>query len=190
MQLNDPLAKSVADTAAMLRGVKPDQLTAPTPCAGWDVRVLTNHLLQVVGALHLAGRRQPVPDALWGQDLVDEAWADRFDDEGRAAVAAWARPDAWDGTVGMGGAEMPAPMIATMFVSDLAVHGWDLARATGQDHHCDDGVAELTYRFLTDTADQGRRMGIFAAPVPVAGTAPAFVRALALSGRDPHWAPA
>ena len=188
MQLNAILDKSITEAAAVVRGVKPDQLSGPTPCADWDVRALTNHLLQVASALHLAGRRRPVPDDLWGRDLMDEGWDDRFDGESRAAVAAWEQPGAWEGMVGMGGAEMPAPMIATMLASDLAIHGWDLARATGQDYQCDDDVAEATYRFLTDMGEQGRQMGIYATPVVVADHAVAFERALALSGRDPQWA--
>lgn len=188
MHLNALLAKSITEVAAVVRGVKNDQLSAPTPCAEWDVRALTNHLLQVTSALHLAGRRQPVPDELWSRDLMDEGWADRFDDEGRAATDGWARPNAWEGMVGMGGADMPAPMIATMFASDLAIHGWDLARATGQDYHCADDVAEATCRFLTDMAEQGRQMGIYATPVTVPDNAAAFTQALALSGRDPQWA--
>ncbi|GGQ39154.1 TIGR03086 family metal-binding protein [Couchioplanes azureus] len=187
MQLNTILKKSVTEAGAVVRGVGPGQFHAPSPCADWDVRALTNHLLQVASALHLAGRRQPVPGDLWGRDLMSEGWADRFDEEGRAAAAAWAQPGAWDGTVGMGGAEMPARVIATMLVSDLAIHGWDLARATGQDYHCDDDVAEATWRFLAETGEQGRRMGIYGTPVTVADHAAPFERALALSGRDPHW---
>jgi uncharacterized protein (TIGR03086 family) len=76
-------------------------------------------------------------------------------------------------------------MAAAMFVSDVAIHGWDLARATGQSYRCDPDVAESTYRFVVDMAEQGRQMGIYAAPVPVADGAPAFERALARSGRDP-----
>jgi uncharacterized protein (TIGR03086 family) len=187
MQLHAVIDTSIADTARVVRGVTPDQLDAPTPCADWDVRALTNHLLQVATALHLAGVRQPVPDDLWGRDLMDQGWAGTFDDEGRAGSAAWAGPEAMDGMVTMGGAQMPAPMIATMLAGDLALHAWDLARATGQDHHCGDEVATVVCRFLTDTAEQGRRMGIYAEPVTVADTAPAFERALALSGRDPRW---
>src|SRR4029453_17212446 len=112
MQLNALLEKSITEAASVVRGVKPDQLTAPTPCAEWDVRTLTNHLLQVACARHLAGRRQPVSDELWGRDFMAEGWADRFDDEGRAAATAWGQPGAWDGMVSMGGTEMPAPMIA------------------------------------------------------------------------------
>lgn len=43
---------------------------------------------------------------------------------------------------------------------------------------------------MAETGEQGRQMGIFGAPVPVAADAPALDRALGLSGRDPGWAPA
>jgi uncharacterized protein (TIGR03086 family) len=188
MQLCGVLEKSVAEAAAVVRGVKPEQFGGPTPCQDWDVRTLTNHLLQVVSALSLAGRREAVPGELWTQDLTSQGWAERFDEEGRAAVTAWAAAAAWDGTVSMGDMEMPAPMIASMLASDLVIHGWDLARATGQDYRCDDDAAELAHRFVADMGDQGRRMGIYAAPLSVADGVPAFDKALALSGRDPRWA--
>src|SRR6266540_2024713 len=63
------LATITMQTANVVRGVKPDQLDAPTPCRDWDVGTLTNHLLQVVTALDLAGRGQPVPSDLWERDL-------------------------------------------------------------------------------------------------------------------------
>ncbi|MFC7547349.1 TIGR03086 family metal-binding protein [Plantactinospora sp. GCM10030261] len=181
------LDKSISMAATVVRGVGPGQFQAPTPCVEWNVRALTNHLLQVASALHLAGRRRPVPEELWSHDLMTVEWADRFDEESRAAVVAWAHPGSSNGMVQMGAAEMPAPMIATMLASDLAIHGWDLARATGQDYHWDGDVAEVTHRFVTEMAEQGRQMGIYATPVPVADTASVFDRALALSGRDPSW---
>ncbi|WP_412739938.1 TIGR03086 family metal-binding protein [Krasilnikovia sp. MM14-A1259] len=182
------LEKSVAGAAAVVRGVKPEQFGGPTPCQDWDVRTLTNHLLQVVSALSLAGRREAVQGELWAQDLMSsQGWADRFDEEGRAAVGAWADATAWDGTVTMGDMAMPSLMIASMLASDLAIHGWDLARATGQDYRCDDDVAELAHRFVADMGEQGRQMGIYAAPLSVADGGAVFDKALALSGRDPQW---
>jgi uncharacterized protein (TIGR03086 family) len=74
-----------------------------------------------------------------------------------------------------------------MLGADLVLHGWDLARATGQTLHCSAEDAEQTGRFLDGFAEQGRGMGLFAAPVPVPADAPPLVRALALSGRDPLW---
>lgn len=187
MQLNAVLDKSITQAAAVVRGASSARLDASTPCTEWDVRTLTNHLLQVAQALLLAGQGEPVPDESWGRDLMGGGWADRFDETGRAAAKAWAEPSAWEGMVSMGQARLPAPMIATMLASDLAIHAWDLARATGQDYHVDAGVAEAANRFLTEMGEQGRQMGIFAAPTAVADDTPAFERALALSGRDPRW---
>ncbi|BCB75924.1 TIGR03086 family metal-binding protein [Phytohabitans flavus] len=181
--MRDVLEKAITETAAVMRGVKPDQLGLPTPCRDWDVQTLANHLLQVATALSLAGRGEPVPGELWGRELMADGWADRFE-----SLAAPAVPAEWAGMARVGEAEMPASVVAAMLVSDAVLHGWDLARATGQEYRCDPEVAELTYRFVLETGEQGRQMGIFAAPVPVARDAALLDRALGLSGRDPRWA--
>jgi uncharacterized protein (TIGR03086 family) len=181
------LAKITMETANVVRGVKPDQLGAPTPCRDWDIRTLTNHLLQVVTALKLAGHHDVVPGELWERDFGPEDG--RFEETAREAIAAWAEPGAWEGTIPVGTAEMPAGFVAAMLATDLVIHGWDLARASGQEYRVEQDAAEATYRFVAETAEQGRGMGIFGEPVPVAEGAPALDRALALSGRDPGWAP-
>ncbi|NRQ31850.1 TIGR03086 family protein [Nonomuraea sp. NN258] len=189
MNLLPTLTQAVTCSAAVFRGVKPEQLGAPTPCQEWDVRALANHLLQVVSALGGAGGGQAVPDELWGRDLMTDGWAERFDEQASQALDAWNEPAAWRSTPAMGGAEMPAQLVVTMLASDLVIHAWDLARATGQDFHCDEAAAELTHRFTADSAEQGRQMGIYGPPRPVAQDASPLDRALAASGRDPLWTP-
>ncbi|MDP9794442.1 uncharacterized protein (TIGR03086 family) [Catenuloplanes nepalensis] len=184
MQLHEVLRRAFTDTAAVVHGVAPEQLGLPTPCADWDVRALTNHLLQVAAALSRAGQRLPVPAELWGQDLMTaDGPGDRFDDDRRSALEAWSEPSAWDGTINLGGMAMPARMTVSMLVSDLAIHGWDLAQATGQPYACDPAVAAVTREFMAGSAARGREMGIYAAARPVADGADAFEEALALSGR-------
>jgi len=185
MPLHTVIDSAADATARVLRGVKPDRLDAPTPCAEWDVRALTNHLLQVVSALHLAGRDAAVPGDLWARDLMTERGPEAFETTAGAAADAWRRPEVEERTVRFGEMPMPAPMVAAMLVSDLAIHGWDLARATGQEYVCADDVADVTLRFLVDGAEQGRQMGIYAAARPVDADASPFERALALSGRAP-----
>jgi uncharacterized protein (TIGR03086 family) len=181
MELN----ATVRTAADLVRNIPPDRLDAPTPCRDWDVRTLTNHLHQVVTALHLAGRGGPVPDDLWSRDLAGDP--DRFDAEARGAIEAWAEPPA--GMIALGAATVPAPLVATMLASDLVLHGWDLAKATGQVFACDDEAIAMTSRFIADTAAEGRTMGLYAEPVPVAADASALDRAVGASGRDPGWTP-
>ncbi|MBL7259640.1 TIGR03086 family metal-binding protein [Paractinoplanes lichenicola] len=223
MELHDIMVRALASSAAVVRDVTRAQSGLPTPCAEWDVRALSNHLLLVVEALELAGRGEPITDEHWSRDAArlpeaavsarssnaaadarlpdaaisarssnaatDARLFDTVDADARSfgvsATDAWKAPEVWQRPVVMGGMPMPAEMAVAMLVSDVVIHGWDLARATGQELHVDDDVAATTLRFMTAMGDQGRAMGIFAQPVAVPGHASMLDRALALSGRDP-----
>ncbi|MEV0713464.1 TIGR03086 family metal-binding protein [Asanoa sp. NPDC050611] len=187
MHLDSVISEAAGRTGAVLHAVRPTDLAAPTPCVDWDVRTLVNHVLQVGSALALAGRGGPVPSELWTAELIDAGFATRFDTDSAAARTAWAMPPA--GPITLGTYEMPPGAVASMLVTDLTIHGWDLARATGQDYEPDPAAVELTNRFMVEMAEQGRAMGIFAPPVPVAPDVGAFASVLAGSGRDPGWRP-
>lgn len=187
MEIHTLVANSAAQAADVVQGVKNDQLTSPTPCRDWNVQKLTNHLLQIVNALTLSGQGKPVPDELWGENLFSDDWAAQFVSESRQAATAWADESSRTDMSDIGPAQMPTVVVATMLASDLVIHGWDLAKATGQGFQCDGEVAAMTYAFISETAEQGRGMGLYADPVPVSPQAPALDRALGLSGRDPQW---
>ncbi|MBB4692162.1 TIGR03086 family metal-binding protein [Paractinoplanes abujensis] len=177
MKLHDIMVRALTTSAAVVRDVTPEQAGLSTPCHEWDVRALTHHLLLVVEALEMAGHGEPIADEHWVSPSA------RSFDVG--AADAWQGPEPWQRPVRMGGTPMPADMAVAMLVSDVAIHGWDLARATGQEYRVDDGVAATTLRFVTTMGEQGRAMGIFAQPVTVPGDVSTFDRALALSGRNP-----
>jgi uncharacterized protein (TIGR03086 family) len=84
---------------------------------------------------------------------------------------------------------MPARMIAMMMLGELVVHGWDLARATGQTLSTDPTTLEIVLEMTETMGPQGRKMGAFGDEVPVPDTAPLLDRVLGLSGRDPQWTP-
>jgi uncharacterized protein (TIGR03086 family) len=67
--------------------------------------------------------------------------------------------------------------------------GWDVAQATGQDYHCDRDLAQAVLDTVQAQGELFRQYQGFAAIVPVPDNAPAFDRALSLSGRDPQWKP-
>jgi uncharacterized protein (TIGR03086 family) len=172
------IGSAVPPTVAVVRGVKPDQLDAPTPCREWTVRQLLDHLLEWGPALVAAGRKAE-PATAGAGDL--EAIYDDL-------VAAWSDPAAWQGTTRVGGPqELPATMIGGMVLAEVVVHGWDLARATGQDVAWDPALLEVVHREIAATAETGRGMGVYGPPVPVPDDRPVLARALGLTGRDPDW---
>ncbi|WP_460073271.1 TIGR03086 family metal-binding protein [Streptomyces sp. YKOK-I1] len=89
-----------------------------------------------------------------------------------------------------GGIDLPGAVAGAVAADELVIHGWDLARATGQEYTPDPAALQASYAFLCAAADDpSRGGGIFGPVVPVPEDAPLLDRAVALSGRDPHWAP-
>lgn len=83
---------------------------------------------------------------------------------------------------------MPAEIAALVAADELLIHGWDLARATGQPHAGGPAVTEAVYAFLRQAAEEpDRGGGLFGPPAPVPSGAPPLHRAVGLSGRDPGW---
>ncbi|MFE5482506.1 TIGR03086 family metal-binding protein [Streptomyces sp. NPDC056527] len=182
------LTVAAAEAARIARGVTADQLARPSVCADWTVRELVNHLVLYTGhGLEHRARRRQLPEEIVRRDFTADAdWARRYADQLDRALAAWEKPDVWDGEVDTGHVTMPATVIASLLVKELALHGWDLARSTGQDLT----VPEATGRFLLgvveEHAETYRRYDGFAEPFEAHHDAPAFARALATSGRDPR----
>jgi uncharacterized protein (TIGR03086 family) len=178
---------------ATVRGVRADQLDAPTPCREYDVRRLVNHLLYWGPTLEGAARKESVPPPGAGErgvDLTGGDWAgDLVAQFGRLA-SAWSRPDAWVGATELGGAlTLPAATVGGMVLGEFVVHGWDLARATGQEPSWDGAVLEFLHEEVVRTVEQGRAAGVYGDPVPVPDSAPALARILGMTGRDPDWTP-
>ena len=71
----------------------------------------------------------------------------------------------------------------------MLLHGWDVARATGQSLQVSDELGTALLRCLMPTLEQGRQFEVYGPEVSVPSGAPSFTRALGLSGRDPEWRP-
>src|SRR5262249_17737316 len=107
-------------------------------------------------------------------------------------VDAWRDPAAWEGMSEAAGLPMPAEAVGLIVLDELVLHGWDLARATGQPFQCDPAstAAVLEFTRISALPEQAAgRGGLFGPVVAVPEDAPAFDRALGLAGRDPAWRP-
>jgi uncharacterized protein (TIGR03086 family) len=179
-----------AEAARVARGVTPDHLSVPTPCSEFDGRALVNHwVLYTSHGLERRARREPLPPELEKRDFTAEPdWAEAYAAQLKRAVDAWADPVAWEGEIDLGPMAMPAAGVAGMILKEMTVHGWDVARATGQEYHCPEGADQIVLGVVEEYGDLYRQYDGFAAAVPADGAASVFERALALSGRDPRWA--
>ena len=90
-----------------------------------------------------------------------------------------------------GGVTLPGEVAGLVALDEVVLHGWDLARATGQEFRCDPASAEAVLGFTEPSPpDQAAmRTGLFGPVVPSPEDAPLFDRALGFAGRDPAWTP-
>ena len=190
--------RAAADVAATaLAAVRPDQLTAATPCGDYDVRALVDHLAWAAVLSQRSATRTPFEhdwSSLTPAPFLDgvpvEQWAAAVPAELDTAADAWADPAAWEGETLMGATPMPAEVVGPMMLAEFVVHGWDLARAVGAPYDVPADLGQAVLDAVQPLAQMGRDGGWYGPEVPVPADAPAFVRALGLTGRDPAWAPA
>lgn len=169
--------------------VRPDQWDNQSPCAQWTARDVVDHIITMHAVmLEPVGRSlSPAPsDALGAfraaradvEAVLDSELADQVCDTpaGRVTVA---------------------DHIDQVVSDDMVLHGWDLARATGQDETMDpDDVARLwalTSAIPPEVMEKFRTPGAFGPGVEVYGAevkvpedAPLQDRLLGFIGRDPR----
>ncbi|TNM69702.1 TIGR03086 family protein [Streptomyces sp. NP160] len=184
------LRPACAETARVALAVRDDQLHAPTPCQGRDVTWLLVHLLGL-SLVFTPGAVVPDDDSAPPTEL-DPAWRALLPARLAALAEGWQDPAPYGGRLEAGGVVMDGPDAAAVALDEVVLHGWDLARATGQPYAVDDGSAAVVLAFTTAVAAPGEewsREGLFGPAVAVADGAPPFERALGLAGRDPGWRP-
>lgn len=193
VDLKPLIANAGAELVNVAHGIRDDALSAATPCGKFDVQALLTHLLYWAPVLELAARKQPVPSNRPAEDEHDLAvgdWRTLLAGQVESLAAAWADPAAWEGTTGIGRSdlgELPAAFVGSLVLTEFAIHGWDLARATGEPFECDEKVAEAVYGILAETAEHGRASGAFGPEIAVPADSSMLHRALGVSGRDPNW---
>jgi uncharacterized protein (TIGR03086 family) len=172
-------------------GVTDDMLQAPTPCGNYTVADLLAHVMGLTIAFRDAAAKagSPAQDAEPGRVALDDDWRDQLPRRLLAMAAAWHAPQAWEDLTKVGGGTMPATIAGQAGLNELVIHGWDLARGTGQPYRVDEASAQACVEFLSlasAAAEAGQR-GPFGPAVEVPPGASVLARAVALSGRDPHW---
>lgn len=122
-------------TGKIVDRIAPVQFSQPTPCSDWDIRALINHL--VGGHLRFAAllRGQPGPE--WGADVLGEDPAADFRSTFAMLSALFDEDGFLERTVPTPFGEGPGAQLVAIRVTELTVHGWDLAAASGQSRELD-----------------------------------------------------
>jgi uncharacterized protein (TIGR03086 family) len=190
------LGPAAGGLAQLVTGIPDELLDAPTPCPSYSVGDLIDHVGGLALAFTVAARKTTAASGSEGPSadasrLADD-WRLRIPQDLGSLAEAWRDSAAWSGTTEAGGLELPGEVAGLVALNELVVHGWDLARATGQAYDGDPVSLEAVYAFLDSfssaTSDE-QREGLFGPVVEVQDDAPLLARIVGLSGRHPGWTP-
>ena len=189
MDIVELYRRSMDNFTATVSRVGPDQWPGPTPCEGWDVRTLVNHL---------------VYEDRWAVPLFDGATiaeiGDRFEGDllgadprataaeaTQAAHDAVTAPGAMARTVHLSFGDTPAEEYVHQLFADHVVHGWDLTAAIGGDRTLDPELVSALAVWFADREEPYRQAGAIGPRVELPDGASAQDRLIAAFGRDPAW---
>lgn len=186
------LRAAAATMSELIRNVSDDQLTEPTPCPEYSLGDLVEHVGGFAKAFTWAatkefppgGSQPPSPDA---SRLTDD-WRRRIPADLAELAEAWTEPDAWTGMTQAGGIELPGEIAGVVALDELVIHGWDVARASGQPYDVDAQSLGAVHDFVQGFSPEGTP-GMFGPRVQRPDTAPLLDRVIGMSGRDPNWSP-
>ncbi|WP_265445226.1 TIGR03086 family metal-binding protein [Flexivirga meconopsidis] len=177
------LGPAATTMSALVAGTADDQLDRPTPCSDWTVGDLLAHIHQFSSVFTTNARKAPVHPPT---SLVDD-WRTAIPAQLDELAAVWREPSAWEGRASAGGVDMSAEDNAVVAIEELTVHGWDLARSTGQGFHADGDQLDQIDRFVAMFGQEGD--GPFGPRAAVPADADRVQRLIAATGRDPLWQP-
>jgi uncharacterized protein (TIGR03086 family) len=188
------LRPAAARLGALVAAVPDDALANATPCPEYTLGDLLDH----VGGLAMAftaaatktfgeaGGPGPSGDA----SRLEDGWRERIRADLEGLGEAWRAPEAWNGMTQAGGVDLPGEVAGLVALDELVVHGWDVARSSGQDFTCDEPSLEAVHGFVSQFSGPGQeaaREGLFGPEVAVSETAPLMDRVIAMTGRQPGW---
>lgn len=194
------LERAIATGGAVVAAVRPDQLAAPTPCAEMDVRTMLGHLVGVLDRIGALGRGED-PFAVTESFVPDDGWSDAWAASSGRVADAWRDDAVLEQPMALPWVQGTGADVLTSYFSELTVHTWDLATATGQDPDWDDAVVAASLAAgdflpaenrLALFEEVSTAMGLdevavpFAEAIAVPDDAPAIDRLVAWNGRDPR----
>lgn len=124
--------KALDHTGGIVAGVTKDQFDRSTPCSEFDVRALLQHTIggQAMFTALAGGEKIDLPST--PPDMVGDDHVGAYQTTAERAAQAWSDPAVLGRTIHFPFGEMPGMRAIGVLLLETALHGWDLAKATGQ----------------------------------------------------------
>ncbi|MGH3242058.1 MAG: TIGR03086 family metal-binding protein [Spirillospora sp.] len=188
------LTATTRRVAGLVAGVRDDQLAAPTPCEDLSLAALLDHVGMLSMAFTWAAEKH-FPQGPSSPPTIDASrlpadWRALIPERLDALAAAWRSPDAWEGMTQAGGLDLPGRDAGHVAMNELVVHGWDIARASGQPYEPGDEELAACLAFVGPAVEQSGGQGVeglFGPAVDVPADAIPLDRLIAMTGRRPNW---
>jgi uncharacterized protein (TIGR03086 family) len=184
------LTRACESTRSILGNVTREELALPTPCADWPVRDLVNHIVGATRFFADIAGAEPAAEGKEWPSYADTDFVTAFGQHAHRAIAAFSAPAAMEQIMALPTGPAPGSRCIQVATGEIFVHGWDLARATGQPMPPGTEVAdELLSSDWIQLCDEVRNGDppVFAAEIDVRHDAPAIDRLAAYLGREPSW---
>ncbi|MER6572408.1 TIGR03086 family metal-binding protein [Streptomyces sp. NPDC001093] len=136
--------RATEQAAALIKSVRPEQLTAPTPCSEYDVRALLGHIVggtRRIAVVGEGGDGMAVEPTAHG--VADDGWTAAYDEVRVRVLKAWESDERMTSPVRVPWGEVPGHAALSGYVMEIVTHTWDLAEAVGHPLELDPELAEF-----------------------------------------------
>ena len=190
------LESALGYAPAGARMVTPQLLSRPTPCVGWDLETLLDHVSDSIEVLHevIATAGADAGAAPLGHPGPEPDPAVRLRGQAARLLGACAGAGPAERRVAIGDRQLTASIVAVTETThitaaiEITVHGWDISFACRIGRPVPPGLAAVLLASAPLLITPETRPGLFADPVRLPGPACPGDRLVAFLGRHPRLA--
>lgn len=182
----DLLERSIATTARLLADVNEDRWSSPSPCPDMTALGVVQHLVGGLTQFAATGAQEPFDERSLERSFSGEDAREEYQAAGDRMMAVWSQPGVAERDYPMPWGDSAGSDLIGFMLIEQVTHGWDIAKATGQEPGYDSELVEATLDLARGYDDESIRVpGMFGPIVPAPDGGPAIDRLAAFLGRHP-----
>lgn len=173
----------------IMRQIRADHLSLPSPCTGWALGDLLRHMVGSHRGFAAAARGEAAVREVWEEVILGDDPYETYRESADLVTSAFAAPDLYERQLEIYGyGVLPAKTTLHMHAVDYLAHGWDVAKSIGAQSRLDERLCAHGMALASRWPESAFTTGDpFAAHVPISDDAPIDQKLMAYLGRDPQW---